>query len=117
MIIGLSQLFDDELVEGKDMWMTQGDEEEEFLVSELLEQMVPGDDDELKKLKKRSKAIEAVLCELRDDDKLVKYQAALGGSINKVNPAVFSDEDEDEEVVGEDQEDDEDDWEDAVGPL
>ena len=117
MILGLSQLFDDELVEAKDMWMTQGDEEEEFLLSELLEQMVPGDDDELKKLKKRTRAIEAVLCELRDDDKLVKYQA---GSINKVNPAVFSDEDEDEdedeEVVGEDQEDDEDDWEDAVGP-
>ena len=64
----------------------------------------------------------------KDDDKLVKYQA---GSINKVNPAVFSDEDEDEdededkdedededeEVVAEDQEDDEDDWEAAGGPL
>ena len=42
--------------------------------------MVPGDDGELQKLKKRVKAIEAVLIELRDDDKLVKFHA---GSINK----------------------------------
>ena len=66
----------------KDMWTTQGDEheDEEYLLSELLEQMVPGDDDELRRLKKRGKAIEAVLIELRDDDKLVKFHA---GSINK----------------------------------
>ena len=105
------------------MWTTEGDEDEEYLLSELLEQMVPGDDGELRKLKKRAKEIEAVLYELRDDDKLVKYQA---GSINKVNPTVFSDEDEDEDE-GEDEDEDEegeaeeeeeeDDWDVACGPL
>ena len=114
VIIGLSQLFDDKLVEEKDMWTTQGDEDEEYLLSELLEQMVPGDDDELRKLKKRVKAIEAVLIELRDDDKLVKYQA---GSIHKVNPAVFSDGDEDKDEDEDEDEGEEDVWDVAYGPL
>ena len=86
------------------MWMTEGDEDEEYLLSELYDHMAPGDDGELRKLKKRAKEIDAVLYELRDDDKLVKYEA---GSINKVNPAVFSDEDEGEgEGEGEDEDED-----------
>ena len=40
------------------MWTKEGDEDEEYLLSELLEQMVPGDDGELRKLKKRAKEIE-----------------------------------------------------------
>ena len=56
----------------------------------------------------------AVLIELRDDDKLVKYQA---GSIHKVNPAVFSDGDEDKDEDEDEDEGEEDVWDVAYGPL